>query len=365
MVRKEVALKRPGIVFALKNYGNFDNCLSYEELLPKLAEKNNGIFEYVHGDKAVIPYFDIDIKGDVMELITKQGVNSIQKLKEEFKNKFPYSDHKFYVMTSHSEVVGGNCKFSAHVVVRIVNSKLELLVWESVKHFKDYIVTEGLQKIIGIDMSVYRDKGGLFRCINASKPNENRPLVYDEKLSNVPLYNELETLIHYLNTNPTTLKYNPNTGEIKPYVPSSKITTTIVDEINSNYLPKSFVQAFLPPLIQNFLPNVVFDRTINVDFQYQKYKIYFKGVCPIAKRRHKSNNMVLYIATKRIHARCLDVDCGLLKSINLDDNSMVKYIFFGDFVPNYILSTTLKELDPGVSKLKILQNIFFQNLQIH
>lgn len=180
------------VIYTINNYGNYYTSNNYTQLQPKLQQHN--IFEYIHGTKPCIFYLDIDIKISSPETKSNycEQVNQLILHIEKTLPKFP----KISILSSHSTT-----KLSYHIFARMYDMNNEIM-FENNQCLQNFLENNKYYKLFPfVDRNVYKQGGGLFRCLYASKPNETRPLIRDPLSKE--LWDEIKYFIHYV-THSTT-----------------------------------------------------------------------------------------------------------------------------------------------------------------
>lgn len=192
---------------------NFPTC-SPTEFVNRLYNSLSS-FEVTPNDKPMKYYFDVDIKTESFNKLTANAIE--EKCKEYIIGALEGCSGitpRIAITTSHS-----NTKYSFHFYISNLLDKKENMK-SFVKKLNQYIKMKNDENNIydyieeeehGLfDESVYRTNGKL-RCVNTSKPNEDRPLLLKEgKLEDtiISAYFDNDATIVNFETSPTTVTYD-------------------------------------------------------------------------------------------------------------------------------------------------------------
>lgn len=181
----ENAKRINGFVFTKNGYGSYRSVSTIGELEILIENEPTPVFfEYIDGKLPVRLYFDFDIKLEENQKIEDNEVtfcNTLNYIKEKVRNNFPMLPKVYFiVLKSHSET-----KLSYHVIFHLKDENKEIY-FDSITSVKNFVTkirneVEIERDFITFDINVYKNIGGLFRMYKCSKPNENRPLIFDEK----------------------------------------------------------------------------------------------------------------------------------------------------------------------------------------
>lgn len=187
-MKKESALRnanfKKDIIITKNGYSNYSVVAMDKivHLIERDIDVNNYYELYCNNNYFNTLFLDIDGETE----ISREDINKCSNLlKENLKGYTPF----WICLTAHGKVMKNRIqinKKSYHIIFRFIDpkNKLELnlqdimLIKELAQKLKDNIFEN-------IDMSIY-NKGRLFRCIFANKPNECRPFIFDKTLSQIP-----------------------------------------------------------------------------------------------------------------------------------------------------------------------------------
>jgi P4 family phage/plasmid primase-like protien len=324
--------KNTGKILANKSITQYFIINDYSEFLDIIKnETRKNYFEYISPDVPLPFFFDIEIYKDKSIYyddyfyIISLCIDSVIDLCKN-NTKIDNPTFKKIILQSHSEN-----KLSFHIIVRVYDSSNSEILFSNVNTLKKIYKSFDFDKFKDddnkniIDPSVYKSKGGLFRTIYSSKPDEIRPLIKSELSDD---FDDLESFVCYNNGQYTIFEEKENVNTL----PNSNITfriqsgngnandnanqlsevpntdSTVINipedlDNNNRETIKKFIQREF-----HYIPSKI--REIFIDKEHNCIIVALtEKYCPFLDREHKSNFQYIVIDTSSAKQKCHDTDC--------------------------------------------------------
>ncbi len=311
--KKATAVKylKPGQIICndnIKKYFILENYKQFEKLIT--SNSTPMYYEFIQEDAFVNLFFDIEIYKDKNEDLYEGDSALLELLKATVNQQFADIGLtcKFIILESHKHDV----KKSYHVIVRANDARGNAMYIKGVKQLKPYISTlfPDLVEQKVIDVSVYRE--GLFRTIQSTKQDENRPLVKNVQSDE---FDFTETFVTCC----------PGADDTNVIAVSKLITTTQPREKfqDNNEVVKQPVQKELTEkdkeVIRKFVRRSykyrnkdIRDIILNHELNCINVNL-FDTFCFHIDREHRSNHQYIVIDTYSSKQKCHDLDCNEFK----------------------------------------------------
>lgn len=219
-MRKIEALKcGASVIYTENSYGNYQTTDSYFKLITLIhGSQSPMFFEYIAHDKPVTPFFDIELRREDIELtedLKVKGDTLVDSVIHVLKTHFMNNKVEVIHLQSHILISDALEKYSCHLIFRIYDQHGINIMLPNITSLKE-LVTRLFphRSFVGIDFTVYRSGGGLFRTIYSSKPYQCRPLLPHSSNSISPI-ETLELL--------SFICYTPS--EYNTFIPTSELPT--------------------------------------------------------------------------------------------------------------------------------------------
>ena len=309
---------------------------SYEQFLQLIKTVNNPCFyEYIHPNKSVKLFFDIEIhksksaKHDYFDKSEK----IINDIHEKLLNYFAEYTLDRICLSSHS-----NSKKSYHLIYNIKDNDGKNVYFDNFNSIKtiyndlkfsevqDYNNKNKLYNII--DPSVYRD--GLFRTIYSSKNNENRPLIIEKNFTYENYDNELDTFICYCPMDNAVVK-----AMNKAVASKKKSTANVEDKIQSDEIEEkdlTIIYNYINKYYNKSKENI---REIKLNETLKAIVVpLVDNYCHNIEEEHLSNHQYIVIDEFSSKQKCHDEMCKNHKHLEIKSDKYPKEL--GELLKKYL-----------------------------
>lgn len=324
-MKKEEALRSIGnnsekVLYTQNGYFSYFTANNSTQLYAKVIQRDAQICEYIFPDRPVPLFFDIDIAATEVSVVNIDAFDFevISNLQRALTASNILQDYKVLtgVLTCHRQA-----KFSFHVVFRFFKNNKEFL-FKNIQNLLDFIkVNFGSNNFV--DMSVYKTKGGLMRCMNQTKyKTPGTSLIKSTNLTDARFKNIQFLISHH----ESAFEFFPETIHIA-HLPKNK---GFSEEDNSQL--KIFKEALCTKILNEIFEEKMQFKLIGLTNKEDRYFVNFDPeICPLHELKHRSNHCFLKISKNNIEVRCHN-QRPYLREIQLDTdvvlNSDLQAILF-------------------------------------
>lgn len=345
--RKCLEARVSGQVVYSKGYNHYFTCKNHIELL-SLIQTDKEVNEYIGKDDPVILFFDI-------EYYTKKSSLRLEEMNRVIGTIIERTNVIFKDMTVRYGLAraSNEDKESAHLFIRIFLKTGEEMVFENITVLKKFILAEYI-KLSGVDYQVYRQNGGLFRCLNQSKSldkHKGRVFCIDKNFTSTN-FTEIEFFVTYhrpiFNFYQTSIPNNVLQSNSANNIYEPALITGNGTSVIQNQLLKAIGESLMKRSVEPEIQKIINSKNC-IEYRI----IGLSDICLKHNRAHKSNRQIMSIDPVEFKYNCFDNEVGRL--IRCNSNECLKQeqyeVLFDENTIVRKLLHSCKLVDPGILDL--------------